>query len=295
MESSRRLEERLKHFNEEQLKLIFRNAAAIQLTDGCNSCCPDCGLGAKNGVRDFIRFDFLKTLFSDYGSELEKSECPLYYASEPFDYQDGSKGYQDVHNLFIKCTGYSPFVSTSLPKGHEEEILRFVLGYNRPNEQEKNRFFTRFIGRLSLTTANYERVNEVFQRIASELGCEDKTLDEWVVRYNKDRKDEIKRYGCTDSIEIFDFYNEDTCGELHSKRLGERHKDNLGKNGIICKHGTLITPENVYNLQAVRPSRKHLLGQILTPIDPEHFEIIPSAKLGRSYSLFLLKGRKRLK
>ena len=86
MKSSKTLERKLEEFSEEQRRLIFANTGAIQLTEGCNSACPDCGLGAKRGVRDFISFEFLEDLFQNYNKDLRNVHI-LYYASEPFDYE----------------------------------------------------------------------------------------------------------------------------------------------------------------------------------------------------------------
>ncbi len=168
LEPSNRLEEIVSRFSKEQMEDMMSNIGAIQLTEGCNTGCPDCGLEAIKGVRDYIPFDFLEGLLEKHKNILN-SDFILYYASEPFDYDDGKHTYEDVHDMVMKKTvstdkplGYSPCVFTSLAKGHEKRILENLLTENKKGENM-------FVDCISLTDYNQKRFEKALKEILPEL------------------------------------------------------------------------------------------------------------------------------
>lgn len=167
---SHRLERILESFSENQLRLIMDNVGAIQLTEGCSSACPDCGVGALPGVRDFIPFRLLEKLFSEFTSELWRQVPYLYFASEPFDYWDGEHIYEDVHGAFEKRIGRSPGVITSLPRGKEKRILDYVLKNNSLGNTKNP-----FISALSITRLNYARIEKHLFEMIPQLEPEKQT------------------------------------------------------------------------------------------------------------------------
>ena len=162
MKPSNTLEKKLKEFSKHRLKIIMENTVAIQLTEGCSTGCPDCGLEAKKGVKDFIPFRLLKRLFSEYSDELSNNCEMLYYASEPFDYRDKKYSYEDVHKLFVARTGHNPWVTTAVPKGKERMILEHILFHNRLRVMHGN---IRFIDRISIMQSNYHRINDALMQV----------------------------------------------------------------------------------------------------------------------------------
>jgi hypothetical protein len=143
------------------------NTGSIELTEGCNSACPDCGVGALPGVRDYIPFSFLEFLFSRFSDEFSRRGMMLYFASEPFDYKDGDKDYIDVHRLFERRVGFSPDLITSVPRGMEKKILSFALYKNSLDDSER-----RFISALSITRLNYDRIERALLAMMPQLRLE---------------------------------------------------------------------------------------------------------------------------
>ncbi len=298
MRSSGMLEKKLARFSDKQKKLIFQNVAFIQLTEGCNTGCSDCGLGAKKGVRDFISYKLLKNFFTNYKEELGESCPPLFYASEPYDYKDGEYGYEDIHKMFIDLVGNSPeAITTSIPKGKEKIILNYLLKENNLGGLYSKDIF---LSKLSLTTKNYARVNEAFIEMQKESGGKKfKCLNDFVKYQQALRDNQLKFCMVSDIPYMRDFYNEKICkktGKEHSLFLGEKSFDKLDKKGIGCSHGALITPLGVFNLQTVKTSRQYPTGQIITPINPKEFNLIPLFQISYAftYGEFLRAGKHRI-
>ncbi|MFA6254182.1 MAG: hypothetical protein WC640_02965 [Candidatus Paceibacterota bacterium] len=101
-----------KRYSEEELRLIFINLLAFQLTFGCSKGCPNCGYDAPPGIRDQLPFEQIKNLADRYGRYL--FDTYLHHASEPSDYYDEKSGkrYQDVHELIREVADFDPLVST---------------------------------------------------------------------------------------------------------------------------------------------------------------------------------------
>lgn len=152
------LEKVLSEFDEHQRRLIMANTGSIQLTDGCSIGCTFCGFESKKGVRDYIPFKFIEGLVKKYKTELSKSHPFLYYASDPFDYDFDGHNYIDIHNLFEKACDYSPFVSTAVPRGKEEFVIKTLL----ENNGHKKKWNNNLIDRISVSYMNRKRLKKTF-------------------------------------------------------------------------------------------------------------------------------------
>ncbi|MBI2136222.1 hypothetical protein HYU06_04065 [Candidatus Woesearchaeota archaeon] len=128
---SNTLENIMESFSEEQLSIIMKNLGAIQLTDGCSVGCHFCGFEAQRGIKVYFPYDQLARLASRFSKELATSQPFLYYASDPFDYDFDGHDYVEVHSIFAEQCGYSPSVSTTVPVGREELVVKLLL---TPNE-----------------------------------------------------------------------------------------------------------------------------------------------------------------
>ncbi len=135
----------------------MNNVAAIQLTEGCSTGCPDCGLEAKKGVKEFIPYEFLQKMGSKYGKQLNNNLI-LYYASDPFDYQDGEHGFFDVHRLFSDSIGAKSTVTTSMPAEKEKMILEHILGFGNSRWPEFNL-------RISVMKLNRKRITNALSQV----------------------------------------------------------------------------------------------------------------------------------
>jgi hypothetical protein len=162
IQPSGKLENIVKTFNKDQMKLIVNNIATIQLTEGCNTACPDCGLGAKPGVTDYISWNFLENLFTNYKDEFN-SIRGLYFASEPFDYNDGTHNYIDVHDMFEKIVRGNLELITSFPKSMQGKMLEQIFYHknNLGNKIKMDPFSNnKFITEISITSMNKSRFIE---------------------------------------------------------------------------------------------------------------------------------------
>lgn len=252
IEPSHKLEEIIGKFSKDQLKLIMENVGAIQLTEGCNSCCPDCGVGALPKVRDYIPFDFLKYLFSEFKNELNKQVPLLYFASEPFDYNDGTHTYIDVHNMFEKKCHANPTVVTSVPIGWEKTILSYVLNNNSLGnvsiyKGNLNGNGSKFINAISITRLNSQRVEKTLYELLPELNPENqiKIKSKYKARFC-DKYSEIDEDGIISRYSINTKRLVLTNFEEISDRLGLSDATKFYLNGI--NNTTTLTSETKVKL-----------------------------------------------
>lgn len=152
-------------FSEEEISLMLKNMVALQLTTGCNGGCNFCLFGKKKGVTEKYSFESLKTFFEKYGKNIEPSTV-LYWDSDPFDYRDGDKSFVDVYNLMWEETGGTPFISTTIPKGGEMDLIKFVK-YSMRKHFEDSSFRPNI--RLSVGKHNVARVEATLKLLIDEL------------------------------------------------------------------------------------------------------------------------------
>jgi len=133
---SRKLEGLLTDPDQKSVKHMMKHIYAIQLTNWCSINCIGCGTNANNGKRIlegeryYIPGDLLIEIFETYSKELASHDMHFYFSSDPFDYDFDGYDYMDIHNKFAECTGIVPYLSTSVPIGKEEKVIRLLLTTN---------------------------------------------------------------------------------------------------------------------------------------------------------------------
>ena len=73
----------------------------------------------------------------------------MYYATDPLDWKDESHNYRDVNDLFESEVGYSPYISTAVPRGSEELMHDLLL--------------TGKVDRVSISHMNFHRLRRFFE------------------------------------------------------------------------------------------------------------------------------------
>jgi hypothetical protein len=111
-------------FSSSELRAIFENTKAIQLTFGCSQNCPRCGFDAACGVRDIFPFPQLKILYKRHGDSLGRAKPIQYWASEPTDYRWGNRSYYDAYQLAVEYAGYRPHITSR--NTNDEAWLKFL-------------------------------------------------------------------------------------------------------------------------------------------------------------------------
>jgi hypothetical protein len=271
------LESIISRFSEDQLKMIFSNLDAIELTDGCSLGCRMCGAGAKKGVRSMMTFKQIEHLVDEFG-EFMKSATPfLYFATDPLDWVDGDKNYSDAHRMFEERLRYEPCLVTAVPVGKEELALELLI-------QDK-------VDRISISPMNEKRLKRLIEEKYPEINDESKRFD--VVKRNgrkevifSDRPRNMEYGGYYWMSLIFALQKETSPGktdvhvlsddngdwdERKVQKLGEEHRGNLYPLGIVESHGTLLRKDGLFNLESFDTSDEHPYGFKLTPIDPTDF------------------------
>lgn len=305
------LEKVLSEFDERQRKLIMANVGSIQLTDGCSLGCTFCGFESKKGVRDYIPFKLIEGLVKKYKTELAKSHPFLYYASDPFDYDFDGKNYINVHTMFENACNYSPFVSTAVPNGKEEVVIKTLL-----EDKYTKRWKNSLIDRISVSCMNKKRLAKAFFKHIPSLNPTAQTKITYLgdghpesykkvirQRFGISKKEYPKAvhetfllpYGFNkysayimeipgrrflaswgESVNFRNFieaFTSDDALDITVAKLGSKNKENLSKHGIGCYHGILMDPSGVYNLRSVKPSPAYPTGQIKKPITPAKFKV----------------------
>jgi hypothetical protein len=223
-------------YSKEQLRIIFSSLGAIQLTFGCSKNCPMCGIDAVPGVREQFPYPVLRNMFESYGALLTSnnnlSRPILYWASDPSDYQwsDGTQNYtyQDVHALARRFGKYTPHLTTK--EYRREDWIKFLRKH--PDK------------RLSVHGVTEEQAAAIRQAVV-----------------RKAKKDEGKEKERTRLVGI---------GVKQVTGIGisiVKDQSHIGKRGIGCFNGLLLTPRGLYNLFQVPISRRFPQGHIVVPLE----------------------------
>ncbi|MBR9701080.1 hypothetical protein GOV11_04400, partial [Candidatus Woesearchaeota archaeon] len=135
-------------------------------TQGCSGACPDCGVAAPYPVSDIIPFSLLDELFSKYRDDFQ-GFLP-YFASDPFDYDDGEHSYLDVHHLIERNLRTNSTIVTNIPPGKEKEIWKLIFSGNSSYGSETTSK-QQLINALSLTDMNAGRVLRTLESMIPQL------------------------------------------------------------------------------------------------------------------------------
>lgn len=216
------LGEMLASYSHSERLLIAENLGGIQLTDGCTVGCEWCGINALRRTTTAFSFDSIGTFLTETDGHL-LAEPTLYFASDPFDWNDGDYTYLDLHPMvsFYLPQRQGSYISTAVPLGSEFSILKFTEAlyeaYKACPEQDKPQH--REVIRFSLTDRNSERIKHML-RILKERGVSDEFIEH---------------------VAILDHTGDNVVNQgyfiKHPKR--DIHKDSIG---ISCFDGVVISP-----------------------------------------------------
>lgn len=250
--------EQLSPYSDEEVETMVRNLFAVELNDGCNGHCYFCFLKAAPGVRAKYTFESLEIFFEKYGPMFPRDVC-LYWASDPFDYQDGDKTTWDVFKVYREhMKPLCPTVSTALPKGSEERFTQFALNLM---EQHQKRYQTWDWSwesvywptarlRISVGDQNAQRVNQALENIRLAL----------------------KEKGYSDSeTDIFFEYclrTEDRFDVLQHGRLIGKHDDIQDASSFACNDGVVAGPAGWTGRVVTAPTVYEPTGEKIILLSP---------------------------
>lgn len=224
-----------KKFTPEELKVIFSNIGAVQLTYGCSLACKFCGFDALPGAREHIPFKQMRSLLEQFGSEFPKrdqgkNDTFFYYASDPWDYKSEEDGerrdFKDVHNLAKQFTGISSGIRT-----RKVTDDKWISDLESLKEKES------WSAQISTLGLSKERVQELREKNKGrKIGIEEQY---------KDEKEGIRGIG-KDILES---------------------NSSLGRGGIGCFDGVLITPRGIYSTVQLPISEQYPQGMVIVPFE----------------------------
>ncbi len=249
---------------------IANNVTELQLTTDCNGECPFCFLGKKKTVSHKFSFASLKAFAENY---LRGKYMPvLYWDSDPFDYRDEGHDFTDVFQVMSRYTRNPTYVSTAVPKGTQERVVRFALElaniYSRAMIGREKRFpitteynFPVSL-RFSIAKHNVQRVESVLTEIEGQLR-QSRWNDTQIVSFFED------------VIEFNDLLTRkpNNIGPyIHRKRrFGEMESP-------ACQDGIVISPHRgVEAILMVAPTEYDPSGQRYIPLQPGNvLSLIPT-------------------
>lgn len=234
-----------KNFPPEELKLIFSNIKAIQLTYGCSRGCTFCGFDAIKGVREYISYSQLANLFQEYGSAISEARPILYWASEPSDYLSEDRTYEDVHELALNYAGYDPSITTV---NQDQSWLNFMaLSKDLKKINEWNFLSKSSNRRLSSTTLNEYQKNKAEEKIINAA--------KEALKYSRDNR----------SFEnIKDVPYLKGMGKSFEKR---DEASGILLSGIASYDGMLLTPRGLFNIFVIPISQEYPQGTVVVPFE----------------------------
>jgi len=106
-----------------QLDRVFENAITIQLSSGCSHFCRRCNEWALPGVRAHFSFQAAGAILNRLLSS-GNIDPALYGASDPLDWEDGSRSLADLLIFFAGQTQFS--LITKVPRKKEKELVRLI-------------------------------------------------------------------------------------------------------------------------------------------------------------------------
>lgn len=170
--------DQISQFNNNDLKKIFKNLVAIQLTEGCNGNCGFCMFGEKKGVTKKYSFESIIKLFDKYEELMKENPFLLYWNSDPFDYRDRSFNFLDVYKLYKeRLPENTQYISTALPKGGINDFIKFMESLIFESYSSDSKFNKTPI-RVSVSLQNIQRVEYGLSKLTSNLINYGLTLNE---------------------------------------------------------------------------------------------------------------------
>ncbi len=250
-------------YSAEQLDLIFSNTKAIQLTQGCSKGCVFCGFDAIAKVREHIPYTQLENMFRQFGPSFNKGKPFLYWASEPSDYASRvgleDRTYEDVHDLAVRYSHYSPGITT---REVDKSWLEFLGDKKKDGDV-----------RISAAGIREDRFTQLLNDI-QKVDLNPFMNLAGTVRHAEGAKAVpfVKGMG------------------VSARKEGYPSKDLMS--GIACVDGILITPRGLYNMVVVPISREFPQGTIIKPLQEiEDRDVVVGANISEYLSSMVVMGR----
>lgn len=230
---------------------------AIQLTDGCNGGCYFCLFGIKRGVTHKFTYESIERFLKKYGYILgtDNHTLALYWDSDPFDYQDGEKNFNDIYALAARHVPHhsvitNQLVSTALPRGGQEQFVNFIK-----SRVEANIFLGSPLPRVRISISKHN-----VHRVETSLEVVVELLKASLSRDQFSKAEEILAQMI--SVVVRDEAAIQTLGPLIDKA------DKFTSLGSIsCADGFVLSPANPRNIAVVAATPFCPSGQIDIPLD----------------------------
>jgi hypothetical protein len=242
--------EQFETFSESEREIILSQLVGIQLTEGCNGHCSFCLFGSSKGVESKYSFESIKSFFEKYRRYFKDSPT-LYWASDPFDYRDGEYSFVDVYK-FLREQGLSGGLSTAMPKGGEDDFIKFMLNMFE-TESEEHIFLPEM--RLSVGKHNIQRVESTIKKLTDKLsnnGFVDSNIDSMYRKYLT------------------------VAWRKNFYKLGARIKEHDDIKDFVtpaCSDGVIISPKNVRAIMVTTPTIYEPSGEKSIVLEPGNVNV----------------------
>ncbi|OGG09386.1 hypothetical protein A2154_01200 [Candidatus Gottesmanbacteria bacterium RBG_16_43_7] len=264
----------LETFSPGELKIMFNNLVALQLTEGCNGSCPFCVFGTKSGVTAKYSYDSIFRLFHEKSLLMNENPFLLYWNSDPFDYRDEDKSFLDVYTLYRQfLPNHSQYISTAIPRGGEEDFIRFMtyLASDYITGRNTNRRIVPV--RLSLSSQNIQRVESTV------LTLTDRLIDSGLSQ-----------------TDINDFYEKTltTVGRFNFFLLPigpniKKADDIKNTYSIACRDGVIISPAACQAIMMTAATVYEPSGQTVVNLTPgQTISLVPTKVREEHYTKFTI-------
>lgn len=238
------LTEQLKDFSDEEKKVLLKNLVALQLTDGCSGSCYFCYKGEIGKPKSAFSTDSIRDLFNKYGNEIGAwFGFTLYDKSDPFE----KEKFTEVFKIIKKTNKKNILLTTSLPKGTEDNFIEFA-NYYFTNQPEENHSF-----RISLMGKNTFRTKFVLQKLIEDLYKKDLSYEK-IDQLLHDKITIEKR----SKKEIIKFIGKKINNEMSTKNL----------RSCADLEGVVISPGKVQAMVMVAPTSFDPSGERYLDIKP---------------------------
>lgn len=224
-----------KKFTPEELHAIFSNIGAVQLTYGCSMACKLCGFDALPGAREHISFKQVRSLLEQFGNQFPrenqgKHDAFFYYASDPWDYkseEDGEK--RDFKDVYLLAKEFTGISSGIRSRKVTDTDWINTLGDLRAEGSSPVQIST-----LGLSKENIKKLQE---------------------KLKGSKAIHIQEGGMS----------EDGVRGIGRDSLGSQ--DSMGKGGIGCFDGMLLTPRGIYSSVQLPISEQYPQGMVMVPFE----------------------------
>ncbi len=165
-----------------QEKLLYKTAVNFQLTTGCSNFCTRCNEWALPLVRSHFTWPGVCTILENLAEHKNDGIC-LYAASDPLDWEDGTKNISDIIE-YSEHLNLKYYVLTKVPKG-KESVFRTLL--------KKNADIS-----VSITSKNKNRIMKIEQGMHRRISRQH-DLDELLIPAGLDEDFTTVKPSITDS------------------------------------------------------------------------------------------------